>query len=112
MNRISMNDRGLSVSLSPNSDVSGSACSDYVKESKLKKILKKTIEDPEVIEKLKGRSGFGKTNYMVSRKIREMVDFKIQKLTRQQVDKYIKKIEENYPIFKCLFEMKREGNRW
>jgi len=112
MNRINIKDMGLSVSLSPNPDLSTSACSDYVKEARLKRIIKQTIDDPEVVSKLKGRKGFGKTNYMVSRKIRDMVDFKIQKLNKDQVDKYIRKIEEKEPLFKCIFEMKREGNRW
>ena len=112
MNKISIKDSGLSVSLSPNPDLSTSVCSDYMKEVRLKKIIKQTIHDPEVINKLKGRKGFGKTNYMVSKKISDMVDFKIQKLNKDQVDKYIRKIEENEPLFKCIFEMKREGNRW
>ena len=41
-----------------------------------------------------------------------MVDFKIQKLNKDQLEKYIKKIDQNEPLFKCIFEMKREGNRW
>ena len=45
----------LTKAVSPSSNMSGSVCSDYVNEIKLKRILTKSLQDPETIENLKNK---------------------------------------------------------
>ena len=102
----------LTKAVSPSSNMSGSVCSDYVNEMKLKRILTKSLDDPETIENLKNKKGFGKTHYMVSKKAKEMIESKVQRLNKDRINLYLKKIENKKPIYNCILQIKSENNKW
>ena len=102
----------LTKAVSPSKDMSSSVCSDYLMELKLKRILTRSLEDQGVIDNLKGKKGFGFTNYMVLKQVRDMIDLKVQRLDRDRISLYLKKIENKKPISNCILQIKKEGNRW
>ena len=102
----------LTKAISPSKNLSSSVCSDYLNELKLKRLLTRSLEDQETIDNLKGKKGFGKTNYMVLKQAREMIDMKVQRLDRDRISLYLKKIENKKPMSNCILLIKKESNRW
>ena len=76
------------------------------------RLLTRSLEDQETIDNLKGKKGFGKTNYMVLKQAREMIDMKVQRLDRDRISLYLKKIENKKPMSNCILLIKKESNRW
>lgn len=99
----------LTKAISPSKNLSSSVCSDYLNELKLKRLLTRSLEDQETIDNLKGKKGFGKTNYMVLKQAREMIDMKVQRLDRDRISLYLKKIENKKPMSNCILLIKKRA---
>jgi len=49
---------------------------------------------------------------MVCKKAKEMIDSKVQRLNKDRINLYLKKIENKKPIYNCILQIKSENNKW
>jgi chaperonin GroEL (HSP60 family) len=41
-----------------------------------------------------------------------MIDSKVQRLDKDRINLYLKKIENKKPIYNCILQIKSENNKW